>query len=408
MKQTVSVKGDARPGDEIVGDLPPTENRRFYPALDGLRAIAVLMVFLEHYELGFHPRLNWGWVGVDWFFVLSGFLITGILYDTRDTAHRFRNFYIRRTLRIFPLYYAVFAVALLLTPVFHFAWNRAWLMWALYLGNYVRFLYAHDPRLAVGALEHLRANPPFPHPAIFYVGHFWSLAVEEQFYLVWPVVVFTIRSRERLRTLCLLMLGVSLAARVVCVFRVPQLYLNLELLYRATPLRVDALLLGGCVALCLRGSEAARVRRFALPVLVSLAAGFAVFEGLYPLLSPRHTAFQPRPAEPVMSTIGFSLLDLFAASLIVCLLEPRGPLFRFFNLAWLRWLGQISYGFYVFHDIFHPLLLHVGTLLLPRQPRLQVHLTALAGLLLTTLLAYISFRFYEAPFLRLKERLSKT
>jgi peptidoglycan/LPS O-acetylase OafA/YrhL len=76
--------------------------RAFYPALDGLRAVAFLMVFFHHYM-----RLPWGWSGVDFFFVLSGFLITGILFDTRHDFHRFRNFYVRRTLRIFPLYYGI-------------------------------------------------------------------------------------------------------------------------------------------------------------------------------------------------------------------------------------------------------------------------------------------------------------
>jgi peptidoglycan/LPS O-acetylase OafA/YrhL len=78
--------------------------RAYYPALDGLRAVAFLLVFFLHY-LG----LPWGWVGVEMFFVLSGFLITGILYDTRDHPHRWRTFYVRRALRIFPLYYGTLA-----------------------------------------------------------------------------------------------------------------------------------------------------------------------------------------------------------------------------------------------------------------------------------------------------------
>src|ERR1035441_2665940 len=89
---------------DLVAGLPASENKKFYPALDGLRALAVLMVFYAHYNLSPGPSVAWGWAGVNIFFVLSGFLITGILYDTRNTARRFRNFYVRRTLRIFPLY----------------------------------------------------------------------------------------------------------------------------------------------------------------------------------------------------------------------------------------------------------------------------------------------------------------
>ena len=239
----------------LVRDLPLPENKRFYPALDGLRALAVLMVFFEHYESAEFPAFNWGWVGVDVFFVLSGFLITGILYDTRETKHRFRNFYVRRILRIFPLYYGVLLLGVLLTPIFHWLWNPAWILWFCYLGYYSRFIYLHDPLFVRGAIEHLVAKSPLDHIGALYLGHFWSLCVEEQFYLVWPFIVFRIRDRVRLRNFCALICGLTLLLRVMCVVFVPNQYLSAELLYRITPLRVDALLLGGVVALCLRGPE---------------------------------------------------------------------------------------------------------------------------------------------------------
>ena len=396
---------EARPGDEIVPDLPRTENKKYYPALDGLRAIAVLLVFFQHYEASAHPSLNWGWTGVDLFFVLSGFLITGILFDTRETAHRFRNFYVRRTLRIFPLYYGVLFVGLLLTPIYHFRWHPAWLLWVTYLGNYVRFLFLHDPLFHLGALEHLRAMPPYPYPKFFYLGHFWSLCVEEQFYLVWPLVVYTVRGRERLRNLSILVCILTLAARIACLFVVPGEYLSAELLYRATPLRADALLIGGLVALCLRGPEADRIRRWAGPVLLTLCGGFVVWECLYKLLSPKHMAFHPYGGDPVMTTVGYTLLDIFAAALIVKLIQPDTLLFRLFDRSTLRWLGQISYGFYVFHDIFHMSYHNLAARFVadgaPTKQRMLTNLFALVG---TTVLAYLSFRFYEAPFLRLKER----
>jgi len=89
----------------------------FYPALDGLRAIAILMVFAVHYGpfIRDFSLFKWGWVGVDLFFVLSGFLITGILYDTLHEPHFFRSFYIRRTLRIFPLFYGFWVLLLILS-----------------------------------------------------------------------------------------------------------------------------------------------------------------------------------------------------------------------------------------------------------------------------------------------------
>src|ERR1700735_4847882 len=112
------------------------ENRVFYPALDGLRAIAFLMVFGQHYL-----QIPWGWSGVDLFFVLSGFLITGILFDSRDDPFRVRNFYVRRTLRIFPLYYGVMAALLLMETFMLSPHSWSWRLWPVYFGNYARFIH---------------------------------------------------------------------------------------------------------------------------------------------------------------------------------------------------------------------------------------------------------------------------
>lgn len=169
------------------------------------------MVFCQHY-LPYPASLRRGWTGVDIFFVLSGFLITGILYDTRNTRHRFRNFYVRRTLRIFPLYYGILLAAVLLMPVFHWVFHPIWYLWPLYLENYGRFVWVHDLHTTPYALDHLLsarrhfANPPL----VFYLGHFWSLCVEEQFYLAWPLVVFLVKDRVRLRNVCAAALLVGL------------------------------------------------------------------------------------------------------------------------------------------------------------------------------------------------------
>jgi peptidoglycan/LPS O-acetylase OafA/YrhL len=94
------------------------------------------MVFAQHYL-----NLPWGWAGVDVFFVLSGFLITGILYDSRDQPNRVSNFYIRRTLRIFPLYYGLMVLLVISYPLFRWQWNWTWLVWPAYLGNFARGIH---------------------------------------------------------------------------------------------------------------------------------------------------------------------------------------------------------------------------------------------------------------------------
>ncbi len=387
--------------DAIVHDLPPSENKRFYPALDGLRALAVLMVFFEHYGGPSIPGANWGWAGVDIFFVLSGFLITGILYDTRNTAHRFRNFYARRTLRIFPLYYGVLLFGLLLTPIFHWLWNPAWLLWFVYLGNYARFIYLHNPLFARGAIEHLVGQHHTHMLGFLYLGHFWSLCVEEQFYLVWPCLVFLIRDRVRLRNLCITVCVLTLVARIICVFTVPHAFLAAEFLYRITPLRADALLLGGLVALSLRGPNRERLLRLARPLLLCEAALFVVFEVLYPHVSGTHQIYDPNTTGPVLSTIGFTLVDLFAATLILAILQPSPGLYRLFNLKSARQLGQISYGFYVYHDLFHYVYLGAAHHIVGHN-HWAIPVAALIGLVCTTAIAYGSFRYFESPFLKLK------
>ena len=381
--------------------IPPSENKQFYPALDGLRAAAVLLVFWGHYEGGVHPLLSWGWAGVDVFFALSGFLITGILYDTRNTRHRFRNFYARRTLRIFPLYYAVLFLALLTTPIFHWLWNPAWFLWFSYLGNYARFFFVNSPLLANGAAEHLVAQPPFPYHFIMYTGHFWSLCVEEQFYLVWPLIIFTVRKRETLRNLCIAVILLCLAARIACLYWIPASLLRIDFLHRVTPLRADALLLGGLAALCMRGPEAAYLRERARPLLLLFVTGFAIFQLTCIGMSAQHTAYQPDAESPILTTIGFTLIDIFSATLVVALLEQTGWLFRVFNASWLRWLGKISYGFYVFHILFQNFYAYLAHRLTHfRGP--SMNLTAIIALISTIALSFLSYRYFETPFLRLK------
>ena len=168
-----------------------TAARTYYPELDGVRAIAAMMVIFFHMgQMGIPLRgpISFGQSGVDLFFVLSGFLITSILLKARpEDWGEVRKFYVRRSLRIFPLYYGYLIVATIFgAGVTGFYW--------VYLQNY---------RIAMGA--------PMGE-----VGHFWSLAVEEQFYLVWPFVVLFLPRRHLVKALWL-MLGGCILCRTVLV-----------------------------------------------------------------------------------------------------------------------------------------------------------------------------------------------
>jgi peptidoglycan/LPS O-acetylase OafA/YrhL len=373
------------------------ENRAFFPALDGLRALAFVMVFLDHYL-----TMPWGWAGVDIFFVLSGFLITGILFDSRDQPHRVRNFYLRRTLRIFPLYYGVLLFILLLRPIVHWDLSWAWLLWPAYLGNYASLLAPHSPGPAFERLVDFQPLGFLGHrQVLLYLGHFWSLCVEEQFYLVWPWLVFYAKGRRPLMWICALALPACLTLRLLAQQYLPSRMLDRLVLYRFTPFRLDALLIGGLLALWLRGDNSMiflRTARFILPI----AMGVIV---LWFIATPaRHVLQQPYSDPLWVYTWGLTGVDIFAALLVAVAIQPDSWVYRILSLPPLRWLGRVSYGAYVFHDIPRLRYLGLATKLLPTHPANWRGLTAIIGFVCTIALSALSFRYFETPFLNLKER----
>ncbi len=388
---------------------PAPENKRFYPALDGLRALAVLLILLHHYRLRPHSILEWGWVAVDLFFVLSGFLITGILFDTRDQVHRFANFYWRRVLRIFPLYYGIWIAAAAATPVFHFAWTRRWLLWPLYLGNFTHLVARSTA--PQGTLDWLWNYAPHTIPTLgpfFSFGHLWSLSVEEQFYLVWPFLVFNVRSRRTLLNLCLVIVVAMPLLRGLAGTLLPQNLLDREILYRSTFFRVDSLLLGSALALMQRGTRAASLFRHAKAVgattlLLLLATGWFAIHVL-------HQEPTGSPLTPWIATIGYTYVDLLSACILLLALEETSLFSRFLQIRPLQWLGRISYGFYVFHDLFHPAY---STLAFRLTRKLHMNLAHSEQMILpvaficTTATAFLSYRLFERPFLLLKTRFTK-
>ncbi len=384
----------AVPKEQIVtGNTSHTrpENRAFYPALDGLRAVAFLMVFFNHYA-----AMAWGWAGVDLFFVLSGFLITGILFDTRDDVHRIRNFYVRRTLRIFPLYYAVM---LLVLPFAYQGLSWSWLTWPAYLGNYARMFGPYTSGSALQRLADFQLVVDITihraHPTVLDLGHFWSLCIEEQFYLLWPWIVFRIRERRTLLLICALSVPICLVARLVAQQMLPTWMLTNEVLYTATPFRMDALLLGGFLALWIRGPRRdllLRGVRIIWPIILIPIATAAM---------SRHIWGDSHPAWTF--TWGLLVIDLASAVIIACAIQPGSIVYRLLNQRPLRWLGRMSYGAYVLHDIPRDLYIGVAHHLLPAHIE---GAAALIALLSTCLLAWLSYRFFESHFLNLKEKLT--
>ena len=358
------------------------------PVLDGVRGLAILLILIYHFTLGMSGRdiasrllakgTSAGWCGVDLFFVLSGFLITSILVDAKDRPRRFRNFYARRALRIFPLYYGTLAAVFALLP-----WLNAW------VGGFAGVEEAGIWLALYGTnvLAALRGE-------WFPLSHFWSLAVEEHYYMFWPAVVFWCGRKTAMR-ICAAMVVLALAVRAWLVSQ------NLVLAaYCLTVCRIDALAVGSFLALAARGPGGVRG-------LVPLAGKISL-TGTIALLALIGWRSGLSLTDPVVQTVGYVLLDLvFAGSLALVLgLPPSSLTAVFLNAPLLRWFGRYSYGLYVYNSIF--ILVAEGLSLLPRlvdwtgsptAGRLLYFILAASCTLATS---WLSWHLFEKQFLKLK------
>ena len=367
----------------------PSDHR---PALDGVRGIAILTVFL--YDCLHVPSggvLNFalrkasvaGWTGVDLFFVLSGFLITGILIDSRGQPGYLSSFFARRSLRIFPLYFLALWATFIAVPVLADFWSPARPV-ALQVNELARdqfwfWTYLQNWRFAY--------QGHWPH--VNYLSHFWSLAVEEQFYLVWPFVVGFVSTRT-LAKVCWACIGLALALRV-------GLWMggaHTIGLYVTTVTRMDSLCLGAVFAMGLRSPVwYPRLTRWAWPVMSLLAIVIVGVDAVWPLLKTEQVGSQ---------TIGHTLLGLMFGCCVfsAAAVSPQHWFARVLSQRWLTLPGQFSYAMYVIHRPIYKLVLKLDWSVLPEsvQP-----LTIFAATLLATLCASaLSWKFFEKPFLSLK------
>ena len=359
-----------------------------HKGLDGIRGIAILGVMAVHFVRTPIPQntfekiitkaAGWGGLGVELFFVLSGFLITGILIDSKRDAHFFRNFYARRTLRIFPLYFGILAVLLLLLPQItsHLGIlepareNQIWL-WT-YTANYY---IASEGSWALGPLS-----------------HFWTLAIEEHFYLFWPFVVFFL-SRTTLERMSVLVVVTALSIRLYLEWLAPDSLINV-----ITPCKIDAMCVGALFASRIRFPKTSvfRVSKISSLVLIVMIVALSVAGDFYENID--------NYLQEIRETV---IMFLFAILIIWGIDTPWRP--RYFGILadnrLLRFFGKYSYGVYVYHGIITWYLDESVTLMFASilgSHTLGLLAKILFATVVSVLISWLSFEFFEKKFLKLK------
>lgn len=374
-----------------------------YEEIHGLRAVAAAMVIWLHAGefaatitapdgfTRFYADLTWiGSSGVTLFFIISGFLITGILIDTKDSPKALKNFYLRRALRIFPLYYCGLVFILFLLILFNqtqggFSLSKVFLYHALYINNWVVFF---DVKNFVSAQANLS-----------YFAHLWSLAVEQQFYIFWPLCfLFLYRTRSCSTILWILGCLICLAA----ILRFTMTYgWHWVPAYTSTMTRMDALFMGAILALLMKEApdflkKLKAAAFYALPFLgIVTCAVLLIIAGTPDFFNK-------------MTTVVVSLTAAFYFFLISVLVIPAegGRLRRLLKSKPFQKAGDISYGLYVFSAPVQTALMNLMLMSGTKNYWLIHAVLLFFGFAVSYILASLSYRFMEKPIMRWKNVLA--
>ena len=342
----------------------------YFPALDGLRFFAFLLVFVHHLPRSTEPVLallhDQGWVGVHVFLFLSAFLLTAILRAEQDTNGKIsiRNFYIRRGLRIWPLYFVFCFGTLLLSNALHPERSVEWFRFGglmFFVDNIVSGFSGYNP--------------------IPYAGHLWTISLEEQFYLVLPLVLSGLLAAAPARLL---------RGLLVCWFVFLGLRITAVLLQAPHPMiwtsvvSADSLLLGTALG-AMRPSPPSKVFLRLMVVIGTVG----LFSGAFLPAIDKVGAHQ---------VIIYSLIAVGAAALTMAALHE--PLFGFLKRRPFQYLGKISYGLYVFHFVG----IAVASKLASTMGWTSWAVSALTAFVATTFCSVLSYELFERQFLKLKQR----
>jgi peptidoglycan/LPS O-acetylase OafA/YrhL len=368
----------------------PSESRRFAwslasggghcAALDGLRGLAILLVFLYHC-VSFEPwrePFTFGWCGIELFFVLSGFLITGLILDSREEPHGLRGFYVRRALRILPLYYTVLALLYLSLVIGGDGQATRAVSGQVFFWTQLQNLFV--------------AYTGWPKPLFF--SHFWSLGIEVQFYLLWPLVLRRLSARTALAA-CGVGAFLSFTLRNTLTLAFPFSYV-------ATFTHLEGVMAGSALALGLREYRS----------LTARVAPWALVAGASGLVGLAWTRGGLHVADPAVMRYSYLFFALSCSGLLAALFDrgnAGGFARRIFEVAPLRFLGKYSYGIFLIHWIVHlkleARLTNALGAVIPSTAAVAA-LTLASKVLITLVLSLASYHLIEEPFLRLKNALA--
>jgi peptidoglycan/LPS O-acetylase OafA/YrhL len=324
-------------------------------SLDGIRGVAILSVLLLHHKL-----FNNGWMGVDLFFVLSGFLITRNLRKDKDINFFWRHFYFKRATRILPPMLLTCLLTVMFVP-------------------YTKVLVVLGYIFTLGGIIDLD-----PHHFIEPLGPLWSLAVEEHFYLVWP---FVIRFLDRKQALTLLSVVVTLGPLLRMTFSHPMPTAALSVTYFLTPFRVDEMAFGCLLALLIEDKVAADLlRRYSL-------LGFSITVSIYLFawLKLHHIYFYPGGHTKLFDSMGYWLVALASFFLTAHVYLQRDSFVaNLMSFGPLAFLGRISYGIYLYHILIRTFIMwYLGIT--------SQKLAFVFDIPLVLILSFLSFKYYEQP-----------
>lgn len=356
---------------------------RYIKALDGVRALAILLVMLFH----FYFLVEVGWIGVQLFFVLSGFLITSILLEakTDELGRYLKRFYWRRSLRIFPLYY-LYLIGIA----------------GLYLAAHIPEDFTNKvPYLFFYNYNHYPIFESLSYDVTF--THFWSLSVEEQFYLFWPFVIYFLNPRQLKTLLLTIIAGIPIFRYFIYDWLMANNYPLSDLgqiVYRLTPAQIDSFAFGAAIPVFKMDTKGIKTNYFSwAAIILFLIAGLINYSNQSIPLSS--IGYPNGGTENLQHVWSYSLIDLASLGLILMVITNANSILvrNIFANKFMVSIGKVSYGMYVYHWVFlagyrkiiHP---YIGY-----RP-----ISFLVYLALVYVVSWLSFRFFESFFIGLKDR----